>query len=219
MLKRLLVLLLLLVVGPAIAQAPPTHIENVVVSEGDSISVYWAGGHPGIYDSARPAITVCGNAVGGSGIGTVVSRIQQLSDCNGEVVTLLIGANDLYTSSRTEQQWLAEVYNSADGLRAQGYKVALSTVLPRCDQTAAWRTEFNRRRAVVNPLIRASVGVHADAIIDYAADPVMGPDSAACNTALYRDGLHPTDGNAAGTGGQNKLAVIYTPVVDRLLAQ
>ena len=63
------------------------------------------------------------------------------------------------------------------------------------------------------------MGVHIDAVIDFAADPVMGPDSAAQDKTLYHDGLHPTDGCGMGCGGQGKLAAIYTPVVDRLLAQ
>ena len=55
------------------------------------------------------------------------------------------------------------------------------------------------------------------AVIDFAADPVMGPDTAPLDKTLYKDGLHPTDGGANGAGGQGKLALIYARAVDALL--
>jgi hypothetical protein len=72
------------------------------------------------------------------------------------------------------------------------------------------------RRVDVNAAIRAAVGSRIDAVADYAADPVMGPDSAACNLALYKDGVHPTD-NETPDDGQAKLEVIYQRAVDSLL--
>ena len=64
-----------------------------------------------------------------------------------------------------------------------------------------------------------AVGTKIDAVIDFAADPVMGPDQAACDQTLYLpDGIHPTYGAAGGVGGQGKLELIYAPVVDRLLS-
>jgi hypothetical protein len=203
---------------------PPTattnHIQNKVAAEGDSISVYWGGGYPGIYDNNSASVSVCGLAVGGSGISSVSNRIGGVLECNGEVVTLLIGANGLNSSTQTTAQWLTKVWAYTDALRAKGYKVAVGTVLPQYwPDNPSFEVEFNRRRNdEANPAIRAAVGTHIDAVIDFAADPVMGPDAAARNTALYRDGVHPTDGNQAGTGGQNKLAAIYGPVVDALIA-
>ena len=172
-------------------------------------------------------MTVCGLAVSGSGINNVALRVDQVDQCNPKVLTLLIGANDLYVWNRTESQWLALVWAYTDKMRAKGYKVALGTVLPQCrpntatnSNNVAFSIEHNLvLRAIVNPLIRTGVGTHIDAVIDYAADPVIGTDAAACNTSLYYDGLHPTDGCGMGCGGQGKLAVIYTAVVDRLLAQ
>jgi hypothetical protein len=74
----------------------------------------------------------------------------------------------------------------------------------------------NTNRAAFNKIIRAAVGTKIDAVYDFAADPVMGPDAAACDTTLYKDGLHPTD---FGPGsGQSRLELIYAPVVDALLA-
>jgi hypothetical protein len=45
----------------------------------------------------------------------------------------------------------------------------------------------------------------------------MGPDAAACDTTLYKDGLHPTDSTL--DSGQRKIELIYAPVADALLAR
>jgi hypothetical protein len=167
-------------------------------------------------------VSVCGLAVSGSGLSALTNRLPKVDQCNGEVITVLIGANDLNNWQRTAAQWLTQLWTYTDALRAKGYKVAVGTVLPRCGSPdgATFDTEHNRRRnTVANPGIRAAVGTHIDAVIDYAADPVMGPDSAPCNRALYYDGLHPTDGCGLGCGGQGKLAAVYAPVIDRLLSQ
>lgn len=181
----------------------------------------WGGNHTGIYAKNHPGVKHCGLAVGGSGVGTMTARADGVITCNPKVLTVLIGANDLNNWKRTTEGWLTALWSYTDSMRARGIKVAVGTVLPRCGSGdgAVFDAEHNKRRAVANSAIRQAVGVHIDAVIDFAADPVIGPDSAPCNRSLYYDGLHPTDGNSAGTGGQNKLAVIYTPVVDRLLAQ
>jgi lysophospholipase L1-like esterase len=201
---------------PSPTPSPTTHIENKVAAEGDSISVYAPGNYTGLYDSSRSAVTVCGLAVGGSDIEAVTRRISGVTTCNGEVVTLLIGANDMYNGqmSITLDMWLAKVWAYTDSLRAQGYKVAMGTILPQYNiNGSAYMTEFTRRRPLANAAIRAAVGAHIDAVIDFAADPTIGPDSAAANPALYPDGLHPS------ASAQATMSTIYGPVVDRLLAR
>jgi hypothetical protein len=103
-------------------------------------------------------------------------------------------------------------------IRASGAKVAVGTVLPQYHASSPdYNRRFNARRAEVNQALRSLVGSRIDAVIDYAADPEMGSDAAAMNTALYSDGVHPTDGCGMGCGGQGKLAAVYLPVVDALL--
>jgi lysophospholipase L1-like esterase len=160
--------------------------------------------------------------VGGSSVGQVAARASKVVTCNPEVLTVLIGANDLYNwnPAVTTQHWLNKLWAYTDSMRAKGFKVAVGTILPRyMASNPSWSATFNQRRAQANSAIRGAVGVHIDAVIDFAADPVMGPDAAAQDKTLYYDGLHPTDACGMGCGGQGKLAVIYTPVVDRLLAQ
>jgi lysophospholipase L1-like esterase len=133
------------------------------------------------------------------------------------LVTVLIGANDLgdyqYASA---QAWLNALWNYVAEVKAKtGAKVAVGTVLPIClPQYAAYNTTHKERRPIVNAAIRAAVGSKIDGVYDLAADPVMGPDEAACDTTLFKDGLHPSDGE---TGGQGRIAAIYARTVERLI--
>lgn len=168
--------------------------------------------YPKVYDDGNSNVSVCGLAVGGSNIITMTSRISGVSSCNGEVVTVLIGANDLLNYS-SGQAWANALWGYTDKLRAQGFKVAVATLLPRIAGNPANQAPFNARRAEVNAMIRAAVGAHTDAVIDFAADPRIGDDDDALNTALYPDGLHPSG------QGHAIMATIYAPVVDGLLAR
>jgi lysophospholipase L1-like esterase len=209
--------------NPNVLVDPPgtpvsTLTNNKLVIEGDSISVKHSGGYPGTYaaDANHSGLTVVGGAVGGSTIVTMTSRLQSVLDAKPEAVTVLIGANDLLNYS-SGSAWLAALFAYTDQLRAAGIKVGVGTLLPRVAGNVANQIPFNTRRAEVNAAIRAAVGTRITAVIDYAADPVMGPDAAATDTALYMDGLHPTYSCGYGCGGQGKLAAIYHPVADALL--
>ncbi|WP_193752998.1 SGNH/GDSL hydrolase family protein [Sphingomonas endophytica] len=193
-----------------------------VVSEGDSISLMWAGAHTGLYAAAHPSVTYYGNARGGARIsdtGGGNGLVQRLPTLVGEkptVVTLLIGANDLgdgqYPST---QAWLDALWSYVAAVKATGAKVAVGTILPICMPSMPdYDNRHKTRRPVVNAAIRAAVGTKIDAVYDLAADPVMGPDAAACDKTLFKDGLHPTEG---ADGGQGRIAAIYTRVVDKLL--
>lgn len=193
---------------------PGGRDENEVTSEGDSISVYAVGNYTGLYDAARSGVSFCPLAVGGSDIGAVQSRLGAVRTCNSEVVTLLIGANDMYNGqlSVTLDMWLAKLWTYTDQLRAEGFKVAVGTILPQCCHTStAFQTEFARRRPLANAAIRAAVGLHIDAVIDFAADSRFGDDADATDSSKYPDGLHPS------ATVQGYMAEVYAPVVDSLL--
>jgi lysophospholipase L1-like esterase len=194
--------------------------------------VFWAGSHTGVYAAQHTSVHFCGLAVGGSVIGTPTdgnaltnpTRLQKVYDCNAKVVTVLVGANDLvsWNPAWTTDAWLERLWGYIGTLKAKGYKVAVGTILPQYQPTnsvANYTADFNARRKVVNSAIKAAVGTKIDAVIDFAADPVMGPDAAAQNKDLYYDGIHPTDSCGVGCGGQGKMYAIYAPVVDKLLSQ
>lgn len=195
----------------------------MLVSEGDSISIFWAGNHTGMYASAHPNVEFHGNAVSGSRITAAVSgngllqrRIADLA-LKPDYVTVFIGANDLGDGTyASPQAWLDALWSYVASIKASGAKVAVATLLPICKpDLPAYTSTNNARRAVVNPAIRQAVGTKIDAVIDFAADPAMGPDAAACDRKWYKDGLHPTE----GTGGQSVLARVYTQAVDGMMTK
>lgn len=200
----------------AIAMQPATSALGGFASEGDSISVTWGGNYTGIYARSRPKVRHCGLASGG-GIDTIAARADKVVACNPAVLTILVGAHGLAERAGTEY-FLRKLFAYSDAMRARGIKVAVATILPEYHpENPQYDAIFSRRRADANEAIRAAVGSHIDAVIDFAADPVMGPDAAAKDVKLYRDGTHPTDGCGLGCGGQGRLAAIYSPVVDKLL--
>ncbi|MFD1787010.1 GDSL-type esterase/lipase family protein [Sphingomonas floccifaciens] len=205
---------------PTPAPAPAPSQKPIVLSEGDSISVFWAGNHTGIYARNTPGVTFFGKAVGGSGIkggNSLEARFAADVALKPNYVTILIGANDL-TGYPSADDWLDTLWAYVAKWKETGAKVAVATVLPTClPQFPAATAEHATRRRIANAAIRAAVSGKIDAVIDYAADPVMGPDSAACNRMLYSDGLHPTDGTAGDANGQGKLAVVYTAAVNGMI--
>lgn len=203
---------------PGVANAAQASLgaHSGFASEGDSISVTWGGNYTGIYASSHPKVHHCGLASGGS-IDQIAARVEKVIACNPAVLTILVGAHGLAERAGTEY-FLRKLFSYTDELRARGIKVAVATILPEYHPAnPQYDAIFNRRRADANAAIRSAVGTRIDAVIDFAADPLMGPDSAAKDVTLYRDGTHPTDGCGIGCGGQGKLAAIYTPVVDKLL--
>ena len=195
-----------------------------VLSEGDSISYFWGGSHTGIYAAARPSLLYYGKAIGGSGLNDVVARFDVEAILKPAVVTVMIGANDVLSvgaagsSYATAQDYLNALFAYAAKWRATGAKVIVGTILGQCQagnpNNVNGRTNTNR--VPVNAGIRAAVGTKIDAVYDFAADPVMGTDAAACDTTLFVDGVHPTNG-VAGLDGQERLAPIYATAVDAVL--
>nr|WP_246848159.1 DUF1996 domain-containing protein [Sphingomonas beigongshangi] len=189
-----------------------------ILAEGDSISIDWGGSYVGIGKSLRPALAITGKAVGGSRItdtaggNGLVQRFAADKALKPAVVTIFIGANDLGDGSYdTPQAWLDALWAYVAGWKATGAKVAVATVLPQCNYD-----RHNQRRAIVNPAIRAAVGSKIDGVLDFAADDALGPDAAACDKSLYKDGLHPTDGGTDLSGGEGRLARIYIAGLDAL---
>lgn len=182
----------------------------VILSEGDSISVFAPGMHTGMYAAAHPELTFYGKAVGGSSIPSLVSRRDADLALRPTHITVLIGANDLNVSDPS--LWLASLWSYIQSMRASGAKVAVGTVLPICVASNPTHTvNFNLARKVANAAIRAARGSQIDEVIDFAADPVIGEDADACNTVLYSDGVHPA------TAGQQQMYSIYGQAVGALI--
>lgn len=122
---------------------------------------------------------------------------------NDYILSVLIGTNDL-TASSDVPAFLADLAAYCDARRAAGWKVALGTLLP------ADRSNFNTRRNTANTTIRTWAGVHADVIIDFAANTTIGEDGDELNTTYYSDGVHPT------LAGQEIMESIYRTAINGL---
>jgi lysophospholipase L1-like esterase len=189
----------------------------VIVAEGDSLSIFWSGNYTGIFAVTHPNIVFHGQAVGGSRISAasgngLVQRMPLDIGLKPDLITILIGANDLGDGTyASAEAWLNALWKYVAAIKATGVRVAVGTVLPICLPSAPqYQKTHAARRAVVNEQIRQAVGSKIDAIIDFAADSEIGPDSAACDRRLYKDGLHPTDGNRNYEGGEGIMARIYS---------
>lgn len=170
---------------------PPPPLSGTLI-EGDSLSVFWPGGYTGVYAAAHPSERIIGKAVGGSGLATLVARFDADAAERPARVTVLIGANGFDTG------FLGTLAAYAARWKATGAQVYLSTVTPQCSPA------FNAQRNVINPGIR-TLGYP---VIDFAADPVIGPDAAGCDKTLFADGVHQAE---AGTA---RMALIYGAKLD-----
>ncbi|MEO5494545.1 MAG: SGNH/GDSL hydrolase family protein [Sphingomonas sp.] len=197
-----------------------------VLDEGDSISVFWSGNHTGIYSAAHPGLTFNGRAVGGSTLVSMAARFDADVVFKPKVVTILIGANDVYSIGSlgspytVTADYLTALFAYAAKWRATGAKVLVGTVFAQCQvgNPNNVNGRQNTARVPVNTGIRAAIGAKIDGVIDYAADPVMGTDAAPCDTTWFVDGVHPTSGATGGiVDGQGRMAITYSTSVDLAL--
>jgi hypothetical protein len=77
-------------------------------------------------------------------------------------------------------------------------KLGIGTHNPKAD------TLHNSNRNVIDPVLRTwpSLG-KCDFVVDWGSDPTWGPDAAGFNSALYPDGIHPSQ------AGQNNMEALY----------
>lgn len=133
---------------------------------------------PGIGSQSIPATS-------GATLVTLNGRIPTIDSTKKNVITVLIGANDLQSLSAAS--FVADLKTYCQTLQGMGWKVVLLTVTPA---GPPFRTlAFNSIRDDANTLIRADPSFY-DALADVAANPTIGVDSAYMNTSLYPDGLH-----------------------------
>lgn len=127
------------------------------------------------------------------------------------VLTVLIGRNDLVGYGSGPAGYADDLARYIASMRGAGVdRVVVGTLLP-----SDW-APFAALRGGLDAILRkpgwaAAHGI--DAIADFAASPVMGPDEAARNKALYVDGIHPTD------RGYELLAPIYGAAIASALRQ
>jgi lysophospholipase L1-like esterase len=194
-----------------------TAVPCRVVSEGDSISQAGSGGYNSLYAANHPDLDWHQTAVGGSSIatGTPTLKERQQSDLswNAEVVSVLIGANDLADTANyaSVADWLHALWRYIAPFRAAGAKVVVCTVLPKGTAYSDAATH-NARRPSANQGIRDGYNAgRFHGLVDFDTT-IMGLDATANNTTYYNaDALHPTG------VGHAILRPVYAAVMNQML--
>jgi lysophospholipase L1-like esterase len=173
------------------ATVAPTTTTRVTAWEGDSITA--ASGSQAYLYGATAADSQIGAvwALNGATLADLVTRGPELDKAVADtaskcVLNVLIGANDLKSYGTGAAGYITDLAAYCDDRRTAGWEVVVGTILPQTDAT------HNTRRATVNAAIATWVGVHCDAIADFAANTTIGEDADASNVTYYSDGLHPT---------------------------
>lgn len=152
-------------------------------------------------------------ATDGAHLSDMIARQSLVIDAFQDGPNILFvqaGQNDLVSTDASA--WLAAfsayLAKFREAIDASGKLVQLGicTHNPRND------VAFNANRAIADPAMRLfpSQG-KCDFIVDWAADPTWGPDSAAANQILYPDGTHPSQ-----AGQSNMEAKFFRPALNSL---
>jgi hypothetical protein len=173
---------------------------GALVNDGDSITVGYGTlmGYPGRFTNLS-GIATDNQAVAGetmatmnTNYSTVIAPIYNALSYN----TLLMsaGTNDIGTASTgpgvTDAQLEVTVQSYASKARATGYKIWLTTIMPRNDTTVAWDATKEGYRVAYNSWLKANWASFADGLIDWT----LIPETADPNSVTYfQDKLHPTD--------------------------
>lgn len=188
-----------------------TEAERYVMMDGDSITSDVNSYSLKYGPNASPKAIITRRGVAGGMLAGVSARASFLDAMAASakpgatlIHSVFIGANDL-TGSSDVAGFLSNLAAYCDARRAAGWKVAVCTLLPNINPN------FNTRRATFNSAVTSSwLGVHCDGIVDFAADPTMGPDGAELDTTYYSDGVHPTD------AGHVILETVYRATVNAM---
>lgn len=169
--------------------ASPSVNNDVVIQEGDSNTASGSIGYATKWGSENPTFDRTNLAVSGSGIIQLNSRQADALAYNAEVLSVLIGGNDLSNTTNypTTQDWIDALFAYFAPFRAAGTKVVACTVLPD-----AFDAVQNSRRVTVNAALKAAMGTEFDALADFDAT-IMGDDATASDTTYFSDGIHMTD--------------------------
>jgi hypothetical protein len=187
---------------------------RTVIFTGSSYTA--AGAYPGaVNTNATKPIQAINGGHGGWSLSNLISeRSNVVSILNGftvpgsqtKIVSVEAGVNEVPPAT----SFLTDLAAHCDALQAAGFKVLVHTILSHTNDGDGG-TAFNAFRNAANPVIRTWVGVHCDAVADWAADPNWGTD-AAPNSLTYwnADKLHPNNAT------QLLMAVVTAAALDTI---
>lgn len=190
--------------------------QRVLCAEGDSITfgtnATSGAAYADVYAKTTANIYFGNYAVNASQVANANARAFRLDgvlqqDARNYVMTVKLGSNDLNNVSAAS--FLASLQAYVEARKTAGWTVGVCTILPATMATTS--AGFEAKRQTANTAIRTWAGNVADFVIDLAAEATMGASGAENNTALYVDGIHPTD------AGHLLLKAVYKTAVDAVL--
>lgn len=162
--------------------ASPALAETIVVAEGDEMTGSAATTYSGAYDAAHADFYI--NSGTGWGVANLETNIAATTSRTPAWVTIFV-SQDLSAAASTDA-WFSALTTHIANLRAavSGVKIAVMTLPPKTGDAT-----YTSRRPAANDLIRKAEGVEIDRVIDFAAHPTMGPDSAASDANLFSSNI------------------------------
>lgn len=139
-------------------------------------------------------------SVGGSTVADMVTRastvdakISSVAGTTANVLSIMIGTNDIYFYNGTAANTLTALQAYIDARIAAGWnKIVLGTMLPRGSLP-------DTQRAIYNAGIKAMYGTSRCAqVADFGGDPIIGVFGTPNDTSLYLDLTHPTQSSQDG---------------------
>jgi lysophospholipase L1-like esterase len=118
------------------------------------------------------------------------------SDQGPSAAIVFAGTNDFLDSTQTPASVMANLGGEIQTLKTAGCHVFVGTMLSRTGNNGAGSTYDSAKDAYDVLILTGAKSYGADAIIDFAANPLLGADGANSNTTIFQgDGIHP---NQAG---------------------
>jgi len=185
-------------VTAALFASDKAKASGTLVLDGDSIAV-GQGAPPGsqLADQIATRLGFHGKVAVVGRSGSPVSERVRLFEQNitplrdprasPNVIFFHGGDNDIALGSDARQTY-AQLSKYIEMAHAEGWKIIVSTELPRFDFSPAMQGELN----LYNRLVRENAG-KADGVADFASDPTLGGPQHRHDPEFYTpDGIHPT---------------------------
>lgn len=125
------------------------------------------------------------------------------------IVVLLAGSNELVGGTSVEETF-GRIVALCQTRRSAGFKVVMLTILPRTGLLQkATKEDFETARQGLNASMRKNMATFADALVDVAADPMIGAAGATASMEFYQsDGVHLTPKGHGIAAGIVKAAIL-----------
>jgi trimeric autotransporter adhesin len=118
------------------------------------------------------------------------------SDQGPSAAIVFAGTNDFLDPARTAASVMANLGGEIQTMKMAGCRVFVGTMISRTGNDGAGATYDSAKDAYDALILSTAKSYGADAIVDFAANPLLGADGATSNTTIFQgDGIHP---NQAG---------------------